>query len=160
MGWFKKKSDPVAERARALNERIAALQAQIEQLSSQLQAPGADAPPAPPARRPAGEPVFERLPGPALQQRPGGAGGPPPGAELGLGPAAPAGWRGWWARLRGSLGGGPANPRLINYLAAGGIQGLRPLRYERRIARNRLLFICGVVALILLLLMMVFLRTR
>jgi len=26
---------------------------------------------------------------------------------------------------------------LISYLAAGSIQGLRPLRYEKRVARNR-----------------------
>lgn len=34
---------------------------------------------------------------------------------------------------------GPAttNPKLVNYLAAGGIQGLRPMRYEKRVARNR-----------------------
>jgi len=35
----------------------------------------------------------------------------------------------------------PANPKLLNYLAAGSIQGLRPLRYEKRIARYRLLFL-------------------
>ncbi len=33
----------------------------------------------------------------------------------------------------------PANPKLVNYLAAGNIQGLRPLRYEKRVARNRFL---------------------
>jgi ABC-type microcin C transport system permease subunit YejB len=35
----------------------------------------------------------------------------------------------------------------VNYLAAGSIQGLRPLRYEKRVARNR--FIVFVVVLIL-----------
>ena len=35
----------------------------------------------------------------------------------------------------------PTNPKLLNYLAAGSIQGLRPLRYEKRIARYRLLFL-------------------
>jgi hypothetical protein len=30
-----------------------------------------------------------------------------------------------------------ANPRLVNYLAAGSIQGLRPLRFEKRVQRNR-----------------------
>ena len=30
-----------------------------------------------------------------------------------------------------------SNPRLVTYLAAGGVQGLRPLRYEKRVARNR-----------------------
>jgi len=40
-----------------------------------------------------------------------------------------------------------ANPKLVSYLAAGSIQGLRPLRYERRVARNRFL----ALAIILLL---------
>jgi hypothetical protein len=47
---------------------------------------------------------------------------------------------------------GPAttNPKLVSYLAAGGIQGLRPLRYEKRVARNR--FIALVIVLFLVLL--------
>ena len=32
-----------------------------------------------------------------------------------------------------------SNPRLVNYLAAGGVTGLRPLRYEKRVARNRVI---------------------
>lgn len=42
------------------------------------------------------------------------------------------------------------NPKLVSYLAAGGIQGLRPMRYEKRIARNR--FIALVIVLFLTLL--------
>ena len=33
MAWFKKKPDPISDRARALNEEIAALEAQIQQLN-------------------------------------------------------------------------------------------------------------------------------
>lgn len=33
-----------------------------------------------------------------------------------------------------------SNPRLVNYLAAGGVHGLRPLRKEKRVARNRFIF--------------------
>jgi hypothetical protein len=29
----------------------------------------------------------------------------------------------------------------VNYLAAGGVQGLRPLRYEKRVARNRVVLL-------------------
>jgi hypothetical protein len=43
-----------------------------------------------------------------------------------------------------------SNPKLVSYLAAGGIQGMRPLRRERRIARNR--FIGLVIFLLLVLL--------
>ena len=41
-------------------------------------------------------------------------------------------------RFRGHFRGpSTTNPKLVSYLAAGGIQGLRPLRYEKRVARNR-----------------------
>jgi hypothetical protein len=42
------------------------------------------------------------------------------------------------------------NPKLVNYLAAGSIQGLRPMRYEKRVARNRFLIVVGLVLLVLL----------
>ena len=29
----------------------------------------------------------------------------------------------------------------MHYLAAGGVQGLRPLRYEKRVARNRFIWL-------------------
>jgi hypothetical protein len=46
---------------------------------------------------------------------------------------------------------GPAtsNPRLVNYLAAGSIQGLRPLRYEKRVARNRVIVLVVFLLLVL-----------
>ena len=52
------------------------------------------------------------------------------------------------------------NPKLVSYLAAGGIQGLRPMRYEKRVARNR--FIALVIFLLLMLLgiITVFVRHR
>src|SRR5882762_911013 len=61
MGLFKKKSDPISERAKTLNQQIAALQAQIERLSDvEPEAEGPPAPqekpvaaPAPPVRPPA-----------------------------------------------------------------------------------------------------------
>jgi hypothetical protein len=47
-----------------------------------------------------------------------------------------------WRKFLGHFRGPPANnPKLVNYLAAGSIQGLRPLRYEKRVARNRFLFL-------------------
>jgi hypothetical protein len=55
---------------------------------------------------------------------------------------------------------GPAttNPRLVSYLAAGGIQGLRPLRYEKRVARNRFIALVVVLLLTLLGIIAVFFR--
>ena len=56
-----------------------------------------------------------------------------------------------WQRLKKQVAGRPlANPKLINYLAAGSIQGLRPLRYEKRVARNRFFFLAGSVGLLFL----------
>ncbi len=52
------------------------------------------------------------------------------------------------------------NPRLVNYLAAGGIQGLQPLRREKRVARNRLLLLAIAFCLILIGLIYMFARTR
>ena len=49
---------------------------------------------------------------------------------------------GAFRRLQNHLRGTPtANPKLVSYLAAGSIKGLRPLRYEKRIARNRFIFL-------------------
>lgn len=43
-----------------------------------------------------------------------------------------------WRRLQQTFRKNPASQsKFVNYLAAGSIQGIRPLRYERRIARNR-----------------------
>jgi hypothetical protein len=42
-----------------------------------------------------------------------------------------------------------SNPRLVTYLAAGGVQGLRPLRYEKRVARNRFILVVIVLFLVL-----------
>src|SRR5438552_7366392 len=48
------------------------------------------------------------------------------------------------------------NPKLVSYLAAGGLQGLRPLRYEKRIARNRFIALVIVLFLTLLGIILVF----
>ena len=55
-----------------------------------------------------------------------------------------------WKRMKNHLKGPTTtNPNLVNYLAAGSIQGLRPLRYERRVARNRFMVLAAIFVLIL-----------
>lgn len=55
-----------------------------------------------------------------------------------------------WSRISAYLKKSPASQsKFVNYLAAGSIQGIAPLRYERRIARNRFLVMFGVLALVL-----------
>ena len=158
MRLFKKKVDPLSDRARALNAEIAALETQIKKLSSQTPS----TPPSPRLRSTAlpdghtvvpttnavsHEPIFE---------------------EAGLNSATTSvdvettrehyndlGVRKYdllavWRKLQQLFYGPPANnPKLINYLASGSIQGLRPLRYEKRVARNR--FVAAAIILFLLL---------
>ena len=50
------------------------------------------------------------------------------------------------------------NPKLVSYLAAGGIQGLRPMRYEKRVARNRFMALVVILFMTLLGIILVFSR--
>jgi hypothetical protein len=154
MGLFRKKADPISERTRALNSRIAELESKIRKLDTELHtAPGqprlrSTTSPAGTRVAPVGpaEPVFE--PSPYARE----ARTPEPDVpsahfnELGV--------RKYdvtliWSRVRSWFHGPTAhNPKLVSYLAAGSIKGLRPLRYEKRVARNR--FIALLITLILL----------
>jgi len=166
MAWFRKKPDPISDRARALSDGIAKLESQIQQLDAQVQRdhsqprlrstalphgsmlghlpPEPAAPPAPTVE----EPIFEEVGQHVLKARSEGTTTPEHYNELGLRKYdLPALVR----RIRDHFRGpSTSNPKLVSYLAAGGIQGLRPLRYEKRVARNR--FIWGVVILFLILL--------
>ena len=151
MALSKKKPDPISDKARALNKQIAALEAEIKTLDVQLtrtaepkfrstatppgetisrhpEKPATAATPKP------SEPVFEEVNQAKLATR-NEAEAPEIFNELGVRkydlPAL-------FHRLRNHFRGPTtSNPRLVNYLAAGGVQGLRPLRYEKRVARNR-----------------------
>ena len=158
MGWFKKKRDPISERQRALKDQIAGLEAQIRKLSSH--APQARARHDSPNARlrspalPRGQPASDSAPGPATVFEPidqTRLSQPTETAtiehfnELGVRKYDLAAfWRRFKSNFRGPA---TSNPKLVNYLAAGSIQGLRPLRYEKRVARNR--FIAFVTLLIL-----------
>jgi hypothetical protein len=160
MGWFSKKPDLISDRARTLTEQIEALEAQIKDLDTRLQ-PDNDQPrlrstalpqaaimrnPGPPSRTP--EPVFEDVDVDRLQKQGEPGSTPAHYNELGVRKYdLPALFRRVRTHFRGPSA---SNPRLVSYLAAGGIQGLRPLRYEKRVARNR--FIVFVIFLFLLLL--------
>lgn len=184
MGLFRKKPDPLAQRAQTLNRKIAELEAEIARLNrnvtpaeaesaegragkgsrpgggtgqGQGQAQGQGGPRG--VGRPAvNEPVFERMP--ARPVEPAGPAAGPGEEAMALGLKRPA-WSQWWRRLKTQIvDPPPANEKLVNYLAAGGIQGLRPLRFERRIARNRIIFVCVVLGLLLWGLMVMFRHTR
>ena len=158
-----KKPDLISDKTRALNNEIAALEAEIKKLDTQLSRnstpkyrstalpPGptipraADKPAPPPPKK--SEPVFEEIKRGPLTP---GADHATPEIYNDLGvrkydlPAL-------WNRVRNHFRGPTtSNPRLVNYLAAGGVQGLRPLRYEKRVARNRVIVFAGLLFLILL----------
>lgn len=175
MALWRKKTDPWRERERALRERIRSLEEEIRQLERQLQVPGAapltglaqsrqprvgDSPSLEPGSSSGGEPPERRVSASSPQ-----AGARPTGAQL---PAVPVespsqtphlyneyGQRkydlpGLWRSLRAKLSQPPpsGSSELVRLLAAGGAPELRPLRYERRIARNRFLALLAMLILV------------
>ena len=156
-----KKTDPISERTRVLNEQINSLEAEIKRLDAQIQ----HAPPPPRLRSTAmphgatvaraqepsvpvpatHDPVFEEVK--SLEPDDETA-TPDQFNELGV---RKYDLPGLINRIH-QIFRRPttSNPRLVAYLAAGGVQGLRPLRYEKRVARNR--FIVFAIFLFLLLL--------
>jgi transglutaminase-like putative cysteine protease len=158
MSLFRKKADPISARSKELESQISALEAQINQLNGKIersrshprvrstarpQAPTVVAPPAPAPR----EPVFEQLDYQKSKVQPEIENTPERYNDLGI---RKYDILGAFRRLQNHLRGTPtANPKLVSYLAAGSIKGLRPLRYEKRIARNRFIFLSIFFALIL-----------
>lgn len=182
MSWLKKKPDPISERARSLNSEIAALEAQIKRLDAQVQrstnqprlrstavphgdtvshattaAPAASLPP-PPSPPPAREPIFEDLDQRGLNPQITATTTPEHFNDMGVRKYDVTALA---ARVKQLFrGSAPMNPRLVNYLAAGGIQGLQPLRREKRVARNRFIALTVILFLILLGILFMFNRTR
>lgn len=180
MALFKKKEpDPISERTRALNAEIAALESKIKRLDARVQQrqsqprlrstavphgatithnPASHAS-GPPAQHAAHEPVFEDVGREVLsaanENNPTTSGH---FNEMGVRKydlTAPL------KKVRDFFQGPPAtNPRLISYLAAGGVQGLRPMRYEKRVARNRFIALSTLFLLLLLGIFWWFMRNR
>jgi len=167
-----KKPDPISDKARALNDEIAALEAEIKKLDTQLSrtpvpkyrstalpqgltVPHVAEKPAPPPAK--SEPVFEEI-----KRGPLAAGAdheaPEIFNELGVRKYdLPALWKRVSNHFRGPT---TSNPRLVNYLAAGGVQGLRPLRYEKRVARNRVVVLAVAFFVIMLGTLLLWLKHR
>lgn len=156
MGVFRKKRDPITERARALTEQIEALEEQIKDLAAEAESPHprfrsstvprGSAPHAAMTREPAPVEHFEPLDHTPLQSLPTVV-SREHRSDLGVRKYdLVAAWRRFKDQFKTPP---PSNPKLVNYLAAGSIKGLRPLRYEKRVARNRFIFLVVVLLLVL-----------
>jgi hypothetical protein len=176
MGWFRKNPDPISDRARTLNDEIARLESQIKKLDAHLQRNGSHprlrstalphgptinraAPPAPSSSPPtppptAHDPIFEEVDQDRLNAHSEAGNTPDHYNELGV---RKYDLLALLRRFRNQFRGpSTTNPKLVSYLAAGGLQGLRPLRYEKRVARNRFIALVIVLFLTLLGIILVF----
>lgn len=173
MSLMHKRPDPITDKARSLEAEIAALEAEIKKLDTQLSRTstpkfrstampqGATVPRTAekptPAPAPKAEPVFEEI-----KRNPLAASTEQQTPEIyndlgGRKYDLPA----LWNRIRNHFHGPSAsNPRLVTYLAAGGVQGLKPLRYEKRVARNRVLTLAMILFAILLGTLLLYLKHR
>lgn len=157
MGLFNKKADPISDRAKALNAEIAALESKIKKLGAQpaptphprvrsTALPHGPTVPSMITASTSREPIFEEVDQNKLQ-----ASQPTVSPEhfnhLGV---KKYDLPGVFRRLQNNFRPRPAtNQKLVSYLAAGSIQGLRPLRYEKRVARNRFIVLTIILLLVL-----------
>ena len=161
MGWRKKQdpADPFEARSKALAEQIRKLEKQIHDLAQNPAPPAPTARPNPSTTPPAAPPqrttpqAVRPAPAAALPKPPPPT--PPPSNPIQDSRVNPHGLRKFdlaalWSRLQNHFRGPNANnPRMVQYLAAGSVHGLRPLRYERRVARNRFIGLFVLLVLIL-----------
>lgn len=155
MPWLKKKADPLTDRAKQLSREIADLEAEIQKLSTRKESPRptvrsttlpTQTGPVP-APRPVHDPVFEKVDFQKVAKSVDPENTSAHYNDLGV---RKYDLTALWRRIRNHFYGPPTHsPKLINYLASGSIHGLRPLRYESRVARNR--FILATVCLAVLL---------
>jgi len=180
MALLKKKEDPVSAREKALNSQIAALEEQIKRLDDQLQRsvshprlrstavphgatisyhePVIESQPTATVTNVPQVPVFEPVDQDRLDTRIETVPAPELYNDLGV---RKYDLPGLMQRIRTFFQRpSTANPKLVSYLAAGGVQGLRPLRKEKRIARNRFIGLVALLFLTLLGIVMWFVRNR
>lgn len=162
MPFFARKPDPLVDRAKRLTGEIARIEKEIASLNAAV-APAST----PRLRSTAFGNVIRRasigggVPTPRLPPREARVSRPARTSPM-IAPVDPRdphfnelGIRKYdlisaWQRMKGHLRGPTSNnPRMVNYLAVGSIQGLRTLRYERRVARNRFLAFFILLLLIL-----------
>jgi cell division protein FtsB len=161
MALLRKKVDPLSERAKSLSAEIEALESKIRKLNQQagVKETNKSGARVRSTALPSGvtlavnttkepEPVFEEVDQKPIKEHPVAV---PRMATTSLEDVStPKQKLGFLDRLEQIFRPPPlSNPKLVNYLAAGSIQGLRPLRYEKRVARNRFLALALVFVIVL-----------
>ena len=133
MGLFQRNKDPLKKRAKSVQNKLNELQAKIQELDEV------------PAQEPSKLHDLNQN-NPSLPRRPSAMEKDQPLDTSVQRPEK------LWNRIIKNFRKPPVstNPNMVNFLAAGSIQGLRPLRYERRVARNRFLAFTTVLVLILI----------
>jgi hypothetical protein len=163
MALLRKKADPLSERAKALSAEIEALEAKIRKLNQQEGAKEVNKSGARvrSTALPSGttlavntakeaEPVFEEVDQKPIKEHPVVVSRTPTTSASLEDVSTPQQKLSFLDRLEQIFRPPPlSNPKLVNYLAAGSIQGLRPLRYEKRVARNRFLALAFVLVVVL-----------
>jgi hypothetical protein len=162
LGHHKRKPDPISDRAKHLNQKISALEGEIQRLSNVLEqsktqprmrstayppghsSPGATVGDAAPT---AAAPIFEKLDHGRIHEMEPEVSTPEHFNELGI---RKFDLVALWQRFRRHFQSSePTNPKLVHLMAAGTVQGLKPLRIEKRIARRRFLLLVGVLLALL-----------
>lgn len=162
MGLFQKKNDPIKDREKNLASEIRQLETQIQQLRGVLEEaaheprvrqtayPSHSTHPKPVAATEPGNPQHDPVFEPVDQQRLQSAATNPFKDRHDPHELRREGSTPFWQKVaRYFRGPTSSNPKLVSYLAAGNIQGLQPLRYERRVARNRLLLWIAIIIVVI-----------
>lgn len=149
-GFSKKPVDPLMARERELQAELTRLQEEVARLSREEPAPAAPSPETPPAGSTSASTSASAKPFARPVPSVSTSAGPPPKGHLNEFGGRKYDLSAAWRRLVNHLRGPTANnPGMARMLAAGSIHGLRPLRYERRVARNRFVALFVILLLIL-----------
>ncbi len=160
MGLFQRKTDPIRDREAALKSTIHALEKEIQDLSHRIEE-DQHQPKLRSTAKPGGgvtpdHPAFEDINHARVHSTSENT--PQHFNDLGVRKYdLAAAIRRWMSHLHGSP---TPNPKLVNFLAAGSIHGLRPLRYEKRVARNRFLALFAGLAFLVWGLVYLYFRNR
>ncbi|MBG85940.1 MAG: hypothetical protein CMO80_03445 [Verrucomicrobiales bacterium] len=145
MGLFSK-SDPIDDHSRELERELENLREEIRQAEADAPKFRSTVTPQQPGEQTTqADPIFEEYDQSKVRQ--------PESPLREDGEAVSSrerGVRAWFRQLKKNVGAAPStNPRLVKLMSVGNIEGLKPLRAEKRQARNRFLFLFGVLLFVL-----------